>query len=140
VHRTLAKSSRAVCYLGNSASRQPVAGPRTHRCLDHRLPGTRYTASAPLIGLLFVAFTLAASISTPRAVAATSACLTPTLVHFGSVLFQYMWVLLTDQGYEIYIVLVQRKIDFATPKAKRRSALLPTARDGSGEPQRALIG
>ena len=45
------------------------------------------TAGATLIGLLFVAITLGAGISTARGVLSTSAFLTPTLIHFGGVLF-----------------------------------------------------
>jgi hypothetical protein len=44
------------------------------------------TAAATLVGLLFVAITLGAGISTPRGVYSTRAFLTPTLVNFGGVL------------------------------------------------------
>ncbi len=46
------------------------------------------SSAATLIGLLFVAITLAAGISTPRSTLGASAFLTPTLVNFGTVLFQ----------------------------------------------------
>ncbi len=45
-------------------------------------------AGATLIGLLFVAITLGAGLSTARGKYGASAFLTPTLVHFGSVLLQ----------------------------------------------------
>ena len=87
------------------------------------------TASATLIGLLFVAITLGAGTSTPRGVYATSAFLTSTLVLFGSVLFQYLAVLFPWPSvwpvgiilglcgllvYQIYVILMQRKIDSAS--------------------------
>jgi hypothetical protein len=46
------------------------------------------TAGATLIGLLFVAITLGAGLSTPQGLDATRAFLTPTLVRFGGVLFE----------------------------------------------------
>jgi hypothetical protein len=51
------------------------------------------TAAATLIGLLFVAITLGVGLSAPRCVYDTRAFLTPTLILFGSVLFQCMAVL-----------------------------------------------
>jgi len=51
------------------------------------------TAAATLIGLLFVAITLGVGLSAPRSVYGTRAFLTPTLILFGSVLFQCMAVL-----------------------------------------------
>ena len=44
------------------------------------------TASATLIGLLFVAITLGAGLSTPQGLNATRAFLTPTLIWFSGVL------------------------------------------------------
>jgi len=93
---------------------------------------TAGTAGASLIGLLFVAITLGAGLSTARGVFATSAFLTPTFAHLGGVLFESLFVLapwssvwpigiilgvcglsgLVDQN---YVTLMQRKIDFATP-------------------------
>ena len=46
------------------------------------------TAGATLIGLLFVAITLGAGLSTPQGLNATRAFLTPTLILFGGVMFQ----------------------------------------------------
>jgi len=51
------------------------------------------TAGATLIGLLFVAITLGAGLSTPQGLNATSAFLTPTLILFGGVLLECMAVL-----------------------------------------------
>jgi hypothetical protein len=51
------------------------------------------TAGATLIGLLFVAITLGAGLSTPQGLDATRAFLTPTLIRFGGVLFECMAVL-----------------------------------------------
>ncbi len=93
---------------------------------------TAGTAGATLIGLLFVAITLGAGLSTARGVFGTSAFLTPTLVHLGGVLFESMFVLapwssvwpigiilslcgLAGLGYQIYVVLMQRRVDFASP-------------------------
>lgn len=90
------------------------------------------TAAATLIGLLFVAITLGTGLSTPRGVRSTHAFLTPTLLHFGGVLFECLAVLppwpsawpvgiilglygLTGLIYQIRVVLVQRKIDFVSP-------------------------
>jgi hypothetical protein len=90
------------------------------------------TAGATLIGLLFVAITLGAGMSTARGVLSTSAFLTPTLIHFGGVLFESLFVLapwssawpigiilgvcgLSGLIYQIYVILMQRKIDFASP-------------------------
>ena len=50
-------------------------------------------AAATLVGLLFVAITLGADLSTPRGVYGTRTFLTPTLLHFGAVLFQCLAVL-----------------------------------------------
>jgi len=85
------------------------------------------TSAATLIGLLFVAITLRADLSTPRGVEATHAFLTPTLVHFGGVLFGCLAVLgpwpsawpvgiilglygLTALIYQFRVILVQRRI------------------------------
>ena len=51
------------------------------------------TTGATLIGLLFVAITLGAGLSTPQGLDATRAFLTPTLIRFGGVLFECMAVL-----------------------------------------------
>jgi len=89
------------------------------------------TAGATLIGLLFVAITLGAGLSTPQGLNATRAFLTPTLIRFGDVLFECMAVLppwpsawpvgiilglfgLADLVYQIHVVLNQRKVDIAS--------------------------
>jgi hypothetical protein len=89
------------------------------------------TAGATLIGLLFVAITLGAGLSTPQGLNATSAFLTPTLIRFGDVLFECMAVLppwpsawpvgiilglfgLADLAYQIRVILNQRKVDLAS--------------------------
>jgi hypothetical protein len=51
------------------------------------------TAGATLIGLLFVIITLGTHLSSSRVAQGARAFLTPTLVHFGSVLFQALVVL-----------------------------------------------
>ncbi len=51
------------------------------------------TAGASLIGLLVVAITLGAGMFTARGVLSTSVFLTPTLIHFGRVLFESLFVL-----------------------------------------------
>jgi len=93
---------------------------------------TAGTAGASLIGLLFVAITLGAGLSTARGVFATSAFLTPTFAYLGGVLFESLFVLapwssvwpigiilgvcgLSGLVYQNYVTLMQRKIDFATP-------------------------
>ncbi|MGC2459439.1 MAG: hypothetical protein WA446_00455 [Steroidobacteraceae bacterium] len=90
------------------------------------------TAAATLVGLLFVAITLGAGISTPRGGYGTRAFLTPTLVNFGGVLLQCLAVLtpwpsawpvgiilglcgLTGLIHRIRVVLMQRKVDFVLP-------------------------
>jgi hypothetical protein len=87
------------------------------------------TAGATLIGLLFVAITLGAGLSTPQGLNATRAFLTPTLIWFSSVLFECIAVLppwpsawpvgiilglfgLASLVYQIHIILEQRKVDF----------------------------
>ena len=89
-------------------------------------------AGATLIGLLFVAITLGAGLSTPQGLDATRAFMTPTLIHLGGVLFECMAVLppwpsawpvgiilglfgLTGLVYQIHVILEQRKIDFISP-------------------------
>ncbi len=51
------------------------------------------TSAAALVGLLFGAITLGASHSTPREAFAASAFLTPTLINFGSALFERLFLL-----------------------------------------------
>jgi hypothetical protein len=89
-------------------------------------------AGATLIGLLFVAITVGSAMSTSRGVYGTRAFLTPTLVHFAGVLFECLVVLapwpskwplaiilglsgLAGLVYQIRVILMQRKIDFASP-------------------------
>jgi len=89
------------------------------------------TAGATLIGLLFVAITLGAGLSTPQGLNATRAFLTPTLIHFSGVLFECMAVLppwpsewpvgiilglsgLIGLVYQIHVILKQRKVDLAS--------------------------
>ena len=89
-------------------------------------------AGATLIGLLFVAITVGADLSTPRGLYGTRASLTPTLILFGGVLLQCLAALapwpspwpvgiilglcgLTGLAYQIHVILMQRKIDFASP-------------------------
>jgi len=52
------------------------------------------SSAATLIGLLFVTVTVGSGFSTPRIVHGTCGFLTPTLVHFGAVLFQALAVLM----------------------------------------------
>ena len=90
------------------------------------------TAGATLIGLLFVAVTLGAGLSTPQGLDATRAFLTPTLIRFGGVLFECMAVLppwpsawpvgiilglfgLIGLVYQIHVILKQRKVVFVSP-------------------------
>jgi len=89
------------------------------------------TAGATMIGLLFVAITLGAGLSTPQGLNATRAFLTPTLILFSGVLFECMAVLppwpsawpvgiilglfgLAGLVYQIHVILKQRKVDFAS--------------------------
>jgi hypothetical protein len=89
------------------------------------------TAGATLIGLLFVAITVGSVMSTSRGVYGTRAFLTPTLIRFSGVLFECMAVLppwpsawpvgiilglfgLTGLVYQIHVILMQRKVDFAS--------------------------
>jgi hypothetical protein len=89
------------------------------------------SAAATMIGLLFVAITVGAQMSTPQGLNATRAFLTPTLILFGSVLWQCLaslapwpsaWPLAIILGsgglvglvLQIHVVLMQRKIDFAS--------------------------
>jgi len=88
-------------------------------------------ASATLIGLLFVAITLGAGLSTPHGLDVTRAFLTPTLVRFSGALFDSMAVLppwpsawpvgitlgllgFTGLAYQIHITLMQRRVDFVS--------------------------
>ena len=87
------------------------------------------SAGATLIGLLFVAISLGAGLSTPQGLDATRAFLTPTLILFGGVLFECMAVLppwpsawpvgiilglcgLTGLIRQIQVILKQRKLNF----------------------------
>jgi hypothetical protein len=89
------------------------------------------SAGATLIGLLFVAISLGAGLSTPQGLDATHAFLTPTLILFGGVLFECMAVLppwpsawpvgiilglcgLTGLIRQIHVILRQRKLKFAS--------------------------
>jgi hypothetical protein len=105
------------------------------------------TAGATLIGLLFVAVTLGAGLSTPRGIEATRALLTPTLIRFGGVLFECMAVLppwpsawpvgiilglcgLTGLVYQIHVILSARSISSRPTgaiglcfRSRRRSAM-----------------
>jgi len=90
-------------------------------------------AGATLIGLLFVAITLgAAGLSAAREKYGASAFLTPTLVHLGGVLLECLaalapwpsaWplgIILASCGliglvYQVRVILMQRRIDFASP-------------------------
>jgi hypothetical protein len=89
------------------------------------------SAGATLIGLLFVAISLGAGLSTPQGLDATRAFLTPTLILFGGVLFECMAVLppwpsawpvgiilglcgLTGLVLQIHVILKQRKLNFAS--------------------------
>jgi hypothetical protein len=91
------------------------------------------TSGATLVGLTFVVVTLGTRLSTPDKIDGIRAFLTPTLVHFGSVLLLAMVVLahwpstwstgivLGLQGaaglaYEVKIVFVRLNIDFVTFK------------------------
>src|SRR3984885_88543 len=83
------------------------------------------TAGATLIGLLFVAITLGAGLSTPQGLIAARAFLTPTLIYFGGVLFECMVVLPPwPSAWPVGIILglfgltglvyQQRKVDLAS--------------------------
>jgi hypothetical protein len=88
-------------------------------------------AGATLIGLLFVAITVGSAMSTSRGVYGARAFLTPTLILFGGVLFQCLAALapwpsawpvgiilglcgLSGLDKQIHVVLMQRKVDFAS--------------------------
>jgi hypothetical protein len=90
------------------------------------------TAAATLVGLLFVALTLGANLSTPRGLYGTRTFLTPTLLHFAAVLYQCLLVLAPWPSawplgivlglcgsagfvYQAYVIFMQRKLDFASP-------------------------
>lgn len=87
------------------------------------------TAGATLTGLLFVVITLCVRLSTTRAARGVHAFVTPTLVHFGGVLFQSLalvvpwpsaWPLgiilvlagVAGLAYVIVVVRMLRKLDF----------------------------
>jgi hypothetical protein len=89
------------------------------------------TAAATLIGLLFVAITLGADLSTPRGTHGTRAFLTPTILQFAAVLFECLavvvpWPSVWPVGfilglcgfaglvYQVAVILMQRKADFAS--------------------------
>ena len=89
------------------------------------------SAGATLIGLLFVAISLSAGLSTPQGLDATRAFLTPTLILFGGVLFECMAVLppwpsawpvgiilglcgLAGLVNQVYVILKQYKMNIAT--------------------------
>jgi hypothetical protein len=89
------------------------------------------SAGATLIGLLFVAISLGAGLSTPQGLDATRAFLTPTLILFGGVLFECMAVLppwpsawpvgiilglcgLTGLVNQVYVILKQFKMNIAS--------------------------
>jgi hypothetical protein len=64
-------------------------------------------AGAQLIGLLFVVVTLGTRLSTSQSVDGIRAFLTPTLIYFGSVLFQAMVVLVPlPSAWPIGLVLI----------------------------------
>ena len=88
-------------------------------------------AGATLIGLLFVAITLGADLSTPRGTLGTRAFLTPTIFQFGAVLFQCLALLapwpsawaagivlgvcgLTGFIYQVAVIIMQYKTKFAS--------------------------
>ena len=90
------------------------------------------TAAATLVGLLFVAVTVSAGLSTSRIVHGTRGFLTPTLVHLGSVLFQTLVVLapwrsawpigiilglggLMGLAYQINVVVTRHKVGLVLP-------------------------
>jgi hypothetical protein len=89
------------------------------------------TAGATLIGLLFVVITLGTRLSAPHSIDGIRAFVTPTLVHFGGVLFLALvvlapwpsaWligVILVLQGvsglaYQIQVIRVRYRLDFVT--------------------------
>ena len=90
---------------------------------------TTGAASASLIGLLFVVVTLGAGFSSSDAIIGARAFLTPTLVHFGSVLLLSLAVLaplaspwpaavilclcgLSGLAYLAKVIAARRKVDF----------------------------
>jgi len=87
------------------------------------------SSSAALIGLLFVAITVGTGFSPSGIVQGSRGFLTPTLIHFGRVLFQALVVLApwasakpigiilgldasAGVAYQIYIILMRQKIGF----------------------------
>jgi len=78
------------------------------------------TSAATLIGLLFVAVTVGTGISRPGIVHGTRGYLTPTLVHFGGVLFLALavlapWPSARPLAYQIQVVLMRQKVGFILP-------------------------
>jgi hypothetical protein len=88
-------------------------------------------AGAQLIGLLFVAITLGAGLSTSQSVDGVRAFMTPILINLSSVLFQAMVVLtpwpsawpmgvilalagLAGLAYHVHTIRLQGKVDFAS--------------------------
>jgi lipid-A-disaccharide synthase-like uncharacterized protein len=57
------------------------------------------TASATLVGLMFVAVSIGATLFNEEHSAATAAFITPTVVHFASVLFACLMVTIPTQGW-----------------------------------------
>jgi hypothetical protein len=89
------------------------------------------TASATLIGLLFVIVTLGAELHLPAAEQGIPTFLTPTLAHFGGVLFQALAVLApwrsawpigamllvfggVGLAYQAYVFLMMRRVKFVS--------------------------
>jgi len=87
------------------------------------------TAAATLMGLLFVAVTVGTGFSPSGITRGTRGFLTPTLAHFGGVLFVALAVLapwpsawpigiilglggLTGLAYQIHVILMRQKMDF----------------------------
>ena len=90
---------------------------------------TAGTSAATLMGLLFVVITLGAQMSDGRAQGGIHAFVTPTLVHFGGILFQSMILLaqwpsrwvpavamllcgLAGSSYAIVVTRMLRRLDF----------------------------
>ena len=64
------------------------------------------TAAATLVGLMFVATSIGASIFTEEKSAAVAAFLTPTVVHFASVLFASLLVTIPTESWRSLGVLI----------------------------------
>jgi hypothetical protein len=90
------------------------------------------TAAATLVGLLFVAVTVATGLSTSHMVHGSRGFLTPTLVHLGSVLFLTLAVLapwpsawpigivlglggLMGLAYQVNVVVMRHKVGLVLP-------------------------